>query len=102
MYMEVYVPYAIGSSVTAFLGKVAYSYLYPEPKKVVVEEVEKKEDIEYNLVDSNLNERHVNSDKDKRSLGASFNEKIEVLEQSVIQKMENHQLQLKGMFQGEK
>jgi len=80
MYMEVYVPYAIGSSVTAFLGKVAYSYLYPEPEKVVVEEVEKKEDIEYNLVDSNLNERHVNSDKDKRSLGASFNEKMKTLQ----------------------
>ena len=74
MYMEVYVPYVIGSSVTAFLGKVAYSYLYPEPEEVVVEE---KEDIEYNLVDSNLNERNVNSDKDIRSLGASFREKME-------------------------
>lgn len=80
MYMEVYVPYVIGSSVTAFLGKVAYSYLYPEPKEVVVEEVEKKEDIEYNLVDSNLNERNVNSDKDRRSLGTSLKEKMETLQ----------------------
>ena len=80
MYMEVYVPYVIGSSVTAFLGKVAYSYLYHEPEEVVVEEVEKKEDIEYNLVDSNLNERNVNSDKDRRSLGASFREKMETLQ----------------------
>jgi hypothetical protein len=72
--MEVYVPYVIGSSVTAFLGKVAYSYLYPE------EVVEVKEDIEYNLVDSNLNERNVNSDKYKKDLGTSFREKMETLQ----------------------
>ena len=71
MYMEVYVPYVIGSSVTDFLGKVAYSYLYPEPEEVVVEE---KEDIEYNLVDSNLNERNVIVIKMKK-LGTSFRKK---------------------------
>jgi len=77
MYMEVYVPYVIVSSVTAFLGKVSYSYLYPESEpEPEPEEVE----IEYNLVDTNLNERHVNSDKDKRSLGASFNEKMKTLQ----------------------
>ena len=32
MYMEVYASYLVGSSITAFLGKVAYSYLYPEPE----------------------------------------------------------------------
>ena len=80
MYMEVYVPYVIGSSVTAFLGKVAYSYLYPDPEEVVVIEEEKKEDIEYNLVDSNLNERNVNSEKEKRNLGTSFKEKMETLQ----------------------
>ena len=60
MYMEVYASYLVGSSITAFLGKVAYSYLYPEPE-CTTEEVK---DVEYSLVDTNLNERQVKSDKD--------------------------------------
>ena len=73
--MEVYVPYVIGSSVTAFIGKVAYSYLYPVSEEVVEEVSEKKDEIEYNLVDNNLIERKVKSDRDRRSLGSTFKEK---------------------------
>ena len=72
MYMEVYASYLVGSSITAFLGKVAYSYLYPEPE-CTTEEVK---NVEYSLVDTNLNERQVKSDKDKRHLGDTFKEKM--------------------------
>ncbi len=83
MYMEVYVPYVVGSSISAFLGKVAYSYLYtPEtPDDNVDSEIESESiDIEYNLVDSKLNEREVKSAKDKRQLGSSFNDKMKNLQ----------------------
>lgn len=72
MYMEVFVPYVIGSSITAFLGKVTYSYLYSQDEVVI----EDPDNIEYNLVDSKLNERNVNSDKDRRDLGRTFKEKM--------------------------
>lgn len=72
MYMEVYASYLVGSSITAFLGKVAYSYLYPEPE-CTTEEVK---EVEYSLVDTNLNEREVKSDKDNRHLGDTFKEKM--------------------------
>tara|TARA_Y100000389_G_C17107891_1_gene339198 strand:+ start:183 stop:578 length:396 start_codon:yes stop_codon:yes gene_type:complete len=81
--MEVYVPYVVGSSISAFLGKVAYSYLYtPEtPDDNVDSEIESESiDIEYNLVDSKLNEREVKSAKDKRQLGSSFNDKMKNLQ----------------------
>ena len=71
MYMEVYASYLVGSSITAYLGKVAYSYLYPEP-----ESQPEKEDVEYSLVDDKLNEREVKSNKDIRHLGDTFKEKM--------------------------
>ncbi len=71
MYMEVYASYLVGSSITAYLGKVAYSYLYPEP-----ESQPEKEDVEYSLVDDKLNEREVKSTKDIRHLGNTFKEKM--------------------------
>ena len=72
MYMEVYASYLVGSSITAFLGKVAYSYLYQEPEPTT----EETKDVEYSLVDTNLNERKVKSDKDNRHLGNTFKEKM--------------------------
>ena len=72
MYMEVFASYVIGSSITAFLGKVAYSYIYSQDDDVI----EDPDNIEYNLVDSKLNERNVNSDKDRRDLGRTFKEKM--------------------------
>ena len=61
MYMEVYVSYMVGSSITALLGSVAYSYLYQEDTPVEV-----SEPVDYSLIDTTLNERDVNSIKDKR------------------------------------
>lgn len=81
MYMEVYVPYVISSSVTMFLGKVAYSYLYPIDDSTPLTD---DENIEYNLVDSKLNERKVNSCRDNRDLGCTFKEKMITL-QKIIQ-----------------
>jgi len=73
MYMEVYASYLVGSSITAFLGKVAYSYLYPESESLPEEEVK---EVEYSLVDDKLNEREVKSTKDIRPLGNTFKEKM--------------------------
>tara|TARA_B100000575_G_scaffold294223_1_gene308765 strand:+ start:2962 stop:3357 length:396 start_codon:yes stop_codon:yes gene_type:complete len=82
--MEVYVSYIVGTSISAFLGNMAYTYIYA-PEKVDDNENSKSDsestDIEYNLVDSKLNEREVNSVKDKKPLGATFKEKMESLQQ---------------------
>ena len=71
MYMEVYVSYMVGSSITALLGSVAYSYLYQEDTQDEV-----SEPVDYSLIDTTLNERDVNSIKDKRELGNTFKEKM--------------------------
>ena len=76
--MEVYVSYIVGSGISAFLGKVAYSYLYPQDDEL--DQENDTDEIEYNLVDSKLNERKVSSDKDKRDLGNTFKEKMDNLQ----------------------
>ena len=96
--MEVYIPYIVGSSVSALIGKYAYNYIYSDSvvdTEIVAESVAEsgaksvtesvaesvaksvtekaiKETIDYNLLDTNLNETKVNSD-------ASNNEKIQKL-----------------------
>ena len=91
MYMESYVSYIVGTSITAFLGNMAYTYIYlPEnaddnmESKLDSEKDSEKDSesiaIEYNLVDSKLNEREVNSIKDKKPLGFTFKEKMETLQ----------------------
>ena len=80
--MEVYIPYIIGSSVSAFIGKVAYSYYYTDGDKIKSTDenlVKSVESINYNLVDERLNERVVDSNKNKRSLGTTTKEKINAL-----------------------
>jgi len=69
--MEVYASYIVGSSISAFLGKVAYSYLYQEAESSPI-----NTEVEYSLVDTKLNERVVKSSKDIRHLGNSFKEKM--------------------------
>ena len=91
--MEVYIPYIVGSSVSALIGKYAYNYIYSEETvedntedetefpaivahgspidKGVAEKVTKnaiKKGIDYSLLDSKLNESAVSS--------VSNNEKI--------------------------
>ena len=79
--MEVYIPYIIGSSVSALIGKFAYScYFNDDETKTIDENLEKSvENINYNLVDERLNERVVDSNKNKRSLGTTTKEKMDVL-----------------------
>ena len=71
--MEAYVSYIVGTSISAFLGNMAYTYIYLPEKADDI-------NIEYNLVDSKLNERKVNSVKDKKPLGFTFKEKMETLQ----------------------
>ena len=87
--MEVYIPYIIGSSVSAFIGKVAYSYYYndDDDSATNVDEIKSTDEnivksvdsINYNLVDERLHERVVDSNKNKRSLGTTTKEKIDSL-----------------------
>lgn len=86
--MEVYIPYIIGSSVSAFIGKVAYSYYYNDDDSATnVDEIKSTDEnivksvdsINYNLVDERLHERVVDSNKNKRSLGTTTKEKIDSL-----------------------
>ena len=73
--MEVYIPYIVGSSVSALIGKYAYDFIYFDSESVtesVTESVAKKETIDYNLLDTKLNEKKVNSN-------VSNNEKIQKL-----------------------
>ena len=75
--MEVYIPYIIGSSVSALIGKVAYLYYYTDEINSTDENLVKSvESIHYNLVDERLNERVVDSNKNKRSLGTTTKDKI--------------------------
>ena len=76
--MEVYIPYIVGSSVSALIGKYAYNYLYSDNDGVVDSLAESKSKsksiakettqkainsaIDYNLLDATLNETKVNSD----------------------------------------
>ena len=55
--MEVYIPYIIGSSVSALIGKVALSYYYTDIKSTDETVVKSSESILYNLVDERLKER---------------------------------------------
>jgi len=85
--MEVYIPYIIGYSVSALIGKVGYSYYYTDTKTNTKTNTDTKdenldksvESINYNLVDERLNERVVDSNKNKRSLGTTTKEKMDTL-----------------------
>lgn len=57
--MEVYLPYMIGSSITAFLGKVAYSYIYNEDNS--------------NLPNKNADNNDVNNDVNNDAKNADNN-----------------------------
>jgi|TARA_B110001469_G_scaffold122093_1_gene132299 hypothetical protein len=86
--MEVYIPYIIGSSVSAFIGRVAYSYYYTDEddgknvddiKSNDENRVKSGDSINYNLVDERLNERVVDSNKNKRRLGTTTKDKVDSL-----------------------
>jgi len=66
--MELYIPYIMGSSVSALIGRYAYSYLYYESESITIENIssnliEKRvnESINYSLLDTKCNEINVDS-----------------------------------------
>jgi hypothetical protein len=70
--MELYIPYIVGSSVSALIGQYAYSYFYYESTSTTIDNIasnlvddviEKSvnESINYSLLDTKCNEKKVNS-----------------------------------------
>jgi len=80
--MEVYIPYIVGSSVSAFLGKVAYSFMYSNPP-TSDPDLDTESNL-FSLIDSNLVERRVTSSKTKRPLGTTTKEKTGTLNTILI------------------
>ena len=97
--MEVYVPYIVGSSISAFLGNMAYTYIYSQSDYGVENNINKSinNSIEINtnnevinmndfcLIDEKLNETEVNYTIDRRPLGTTLKEKMVAL-QSILKK----------------
>ena len=81
--MELYIPYMIGSSVSMFVGKVAYDY-YSTPtddtpkSDSISDTISDSKTIDYSLVDEKLNETKVDSSSKLKDI--SLNEKIELLQ----------------------
>lgn len=78
--MELYLPYVIGSSVSVIIGNVAYSYLSNDYTQHISSQSQQTlltdTTIEYNLVDTNLYERSVNSNKSIANIGVRFKDKM--------------------------
>ena len=84
--MELYLPYVIGSSVSVIIGNVAYSYLSNDSTQHTTTQSQSTSQsqhtllndttIEYNLVDSDLDERCVNSNKSIVNIGVRFKDKM--------------------------
>jgi hypothetical protein len=80
--MEVYIPYIVGSSVSAFLGKVAYSFMYSNTP-TSDPDLDTESNL-FSLIDYNLVERRVTSSKDIRPLGTTTKEKTDTLNNILI------------------
>ena len=102
--MEVYVPYIVGSSISAFLGNMAYSYIYSQSDygvenninnsinnsiKIDTNEIDTNSEVinmnDFCLIDEKLNETEVNYTIDRRPLGTTLKEKMVAL-QSILKK----------------
>ena len=98
--MEVYVPYIVGSSISAFLGNMTYSYIYSQSYYGVENNINNSIEINTNEIDTNseiinmndfclidekLNESEVNYTIDRRTLGTTLKEKMVAL-QSILKK----------------
>jgi hypothetical protein len=77
--MEIYVPYIVGSTVSAFLGKIAYSYLtYQEDDKQDDLEIN-KEDLEINKNDYELINNKGIKERYWKPLGITFSDKSKTI-----------------------
>jgi hypothetical protein len=70
--MELYIPYIVGSSVSALIGQYAYSYFYYESTSTTIDNIASNlvddviekavnESINYSLLDTKCNEKKVDS-----------------------------------------
>lgn len=69
--MEVYVPYVLGSTITAFIGRIAYNYYATD--EVIIEEKNIDNEIDQNDYDLLIGTNPVNNNK--RLDGVSFKDK---------------------------
>jgi hypothetical protein len=77
--MEVYVPYIVGSTVSAFLGKVAYSYFsYDKDTK---EKMENSETLEINKTDYELIDNKGIKEKYWKPLGVGMSARIKAMKE---------------------
>lgn len=77
--MEVYVPYIVGSTVSAFLGKVAYSYFsYDNDTKEIIEN---SENFEINKTDYELIDNKGRKEKYWKPLGIGMSAKIKAMKE---------------------
>lgn len=94
--MEVYVPYIVGSSISAFLGNMAYSYIYSQSdygveNNIKIDNNESNGEIinmnDFCLIDEKLNESEINNDNDndRRPIGISLKDKMISL-QTILKK----------------
>ena len=73
-------PFIIGSTTSGFIGNITYNYITSNKNNADnsdnVDNVYKIENQKYNLIDEQLNEREVNSDKNNIHLGTVLKDKI--------------------------
>ena len=76
--MEVYVPYIIGSTVSAFLGKVAYSYFSYDDDDLVEDDIK---DIEINRNDYELINKKGEKEIFWKPLGTTMSQRTKAIKQ---------------------
>ena len=82
--MEVYIPYIIGSTMSAIIGNITYNYMVSNKNLEDHELVSDTNDTnDYSLIYNNLLERKVNSNKETKPLGATLKNKMERLQQII-------------------
>jgi len=77
--MEVYVPYIVGSTVSAFLGKVAYSYFSYDNN--TTENLENSENLEISKTDYELIDNKGRKEKYCKTLGIGMSAKIKAMKE---------------------
>ena len=80
--MELYVPYIVGSTVSAFLGKIVYSYLtYRDISGDNISDINKIDEFEINKNDYELINNKGIKERYWKPLGVTFVEKSKMIKQ---------------------
>ena len=91
--MEIYIPYVLGSGAFAFASKITYNYFTYTKNTTNTNKLIKetniddlKNEVEFNLIDNNLEEKEVNSDtKYKKNIGVTISQKINAIKKICIE-----------------